>query len=77
MWADRWLENRTDRTGLVRGVATMGSTLKLLLALLVIAAIVACGRMSDDTVRDRDKQRIETAKNMPGSDIPMDPADAR
>ena len=55
----------------------MGSTLKLLLALLVIAAIVACGRMSDDTVRDRDKQRIETAKNMPGSDIPMDPADAR
>jgi len=26
-------------------------------------------------VRERDKQRIETSKAMPGNDVPQDPAD--
>jgi hypothetical protein len=42
-------------------------------ALLVIAG---CGAdISAETVRDKDKQRTEVSKKMPGNDIPMDPAD--
>jgi hypothetical protein len=56
----------------------MGVALKKLILLLTLALIVlGCGRMSDDTVRDRDRQRADTAKRMPGNDMPMDPADAR
>jgi uncharacterized lipoprotein len=58
-------------------VAALGTALKLVLAVLVIVVVAACGRMSDETVRDRDKQRVETSKSMPGNDLPQDPADAR
>jgi hypothetical protein len=53
----------------------MGSSLKLFLAVLIAATIIGCGKMSADSVRDRDGQRVEAAKGMPGNDIPPDPAD--
>ena len=54
----------------------MGTSLiRLLIAILVTATIIGCGKMSADSVRDRDRDRVETAKGMPGNDIPPDPAD--
>ncbi len=56
----------------------MGSSLiRLLLAVLATAALIGCGRMSAESVRDKDQQRIDTAKGMPGNDIPLGPADMR
>jgi hypothetical protein len=55
----------------------MGAALKVVVVLALAAIITACGRISDDTVRDKDQQRIETSKVMPGNDIPLDPADGR
>ncbi|MCW5947061.1 MAG: hypothetical protein KIT74_08520 [Fimbriimonadales bacterium] len=45
-----------------------------------IGAFLLCGCASDtasnpDTVREKDAMRKDAAKNMPGSDIPKDPAD--
>jgi hypothetical protein len=54
----------------------MGAPLiRLILALAVIGLIYGCGKLSDETVRDKDSQRVETAQGMPGNDIPADPAD--
>jgi hypothetical protein len=54
----------------------MGAPLiRFILAVLVTAILIGCGRMSADSVRDKDMQRIDTAKGMPGNDIPPDPAD--
>lgn len=53
----------------------MGSALKYFLPALLI--LVGCGRMSDETVREKDEERIAVSKNMPGNDIPPDPADGR
>ncbi|MDQ2986978.1 MAG: hypothetical protein M3R13_09720 [Armatimonadota bacterium] len=50
---------------------------RLLLAALVACALSGCGRMSSEAVREKDQERIETSKNMPGNDIPLDPADGR
>ena len=56
----------------------MGSSLiRFLIAVLVATALIGCGKMSADSVRDKDQQRIDTAKGMPGNDIPPDPADMR
>jgi hypothetical protein len=71
------LAHRCDATGVVSGVAAMGAALKVVVVLALAAIITACGRISDDTVRDKDQQRIETSKVMPGNDIPLDPADGR
>lgn len=55
----------------------MGAPLvKLVVALVVACLVYGCARMSADDVRDKDRQRIETARGMPGNDIPPDPADA-
>ena len=54
----------------------MGTPLiRLLVAVIIAATIIGCGKMSAEDVRDKDQQRIETAKGMPGNDIPPDPAD--
>lgn len=54
----------------------MGAPLsKLVLAVIITATIIGCGKMSAQTVRDKDQQRIEAARGMPGNDIPPDPAD--
>lgn len=56
----------------------MGTTLiRLVIAVLVTAVVIGCGRMSAESVRDKDQQRIDTAKGMPGNDLPPDPADMR
>lgn len=55
----------------------MGTTLKLVVAAVAVLMVLGCGRMSAETVRDKDQQRIETSKRMPGNEIPMDPADGR
>lgn len=55
----------------------MGVTLRLLALVLLLLAVLGCGRMSDQTVRDKDELRIETSKSMPGNNVPMDPADGR
>lgn len=49
-------------------------------ALFAVAALLlsfACGCRAgmDETVRERDRQRQETARTMPGNDLPQDPAD--
>lgn len=56
----------------------MGVALTRFLLLLVAALVCCgCGRISDETVRDKDQQRIETSKLMPGNNVPPDPADER
>jgi PBP1b-binding outer membrane lipoprotein LpoB len=64
-------------------VASMGTKLMNKLASLIAFAIfmlLLCGCASDtasnpETVREKDAMRKDAAKNMPGSDIPKDPAD--
>lgn len=64
-------------------MAALGTELMARLASLIalaIGAFLLCGCASDtasnpDTVRERDAMRKDAAKNMPGSDIPKDPAD--
>jgi hypothetical protein len=47
------------------------------LALLVVMGFAGCGpRISADSVREKDALRKETAKQMPGEKVPLDPADA-
>jgi len=76
MRAGGWFENGTDGTDLVRGVATMGAPLvKFLVAVIIAGTLIGCGKMSAETVRDKDRQRVEAARGMPGNDIPPDPAD--
>ena len=54
----------------------MGTSLiRLLVAAALVAVITGCGKMSAESVRDKDQQRIETARGMPGNDLPPDPAD--
>lgn len=58
--------------------AGMTRKCRIVMVSVAIAFLIAgCGRMSDDTVRDKDQQRIETSKGMPGNDVPLDPADGR
>lgn len=50
------------------------------MALLAAASLLAllaagCRAGTDRTVRDRDRQRQETARTMPGNELPQDPAD--
>jgi hypothetical protein len=48
----------------------------LLLLVTLLAAILGCSQTtSAEEVKDRDNQRKEVSKNMPGSDVPVDPAD--
>jgi hypothetical protein len=49
--------------------------MRFIIAVIIAATIIGCGKMSADSVRDKDSQRVETAKGMPGNDIPPDPAD--
>jgi|GEM_PF-4068006 len=49
-------------------------------ALLAAAALLlslagGCRASRDETVRERDRQRQEIARTMPGNDLPQDPAD--
>jgi hypothetical protein len=54
----------------------MGAALIRWLVLFLVAALLTgCGRMSDESVRDKDRQRMQVADSMPGNDIPPDPAD--
>jgi len=53
------------------------SRISWMVAAGIALSMVGCGRISDETVRDKDQQRIETSKGMPGNEIPMDPADGR
>ena len=62
---------------LVRGVAAVGIALRLAACFLLLAALGACGKMSDETVREKDQERIDVSKNMPGSNVAPDPADVR
>ncbi len=56
----------------------MGTTLVRLLVIMLASGVLSgCGKMSADSVRDKDQQRIDTAKGMPGNDLPPDPADVR
>lgn len=56
----------------------MGVALIRLLPIALAACLLCgCGQMSSEEVRDKDQERIETSKNMPGNDIPLDPADGR
>ena len=47
------------------------------LFVVALIAIAGCGRMNADAVRDKDQQREDVSKKMPGNDIPPDPADGR
>lgn len=48
---------------------------RLLALALVLLLGIGCAGSQSETVRERDKQRIETSKEMPGNDVPQDPAD--
>lgn len=53
----------------------MGFALNLLIS-LVLAIFAGCGpRISSESVRERDTLRRETARQMPGEKVPLDPAD--
>lgn len=55
-------------------VDSRGMNRVLCLALVILLA-VGCAKSQSEAVRERDQQRVETAKGMPGSEIPKDPAD--
>jgi len=55
-------------------------SLQAVLTYLAAAAFLlpfasGCRAGTDETVRDRDRQRQDTAPTMPGNDLPHDPAD--
>ncbi|MEO7453744.1 MAG: hypothetical protein ABIV13_03160 [Fimbriimonadales bacterium] len=55
----------------------MGAALVRFLLLVLVAVIAAgCGQISAETVRDKDRQRVEVSAKMPGNDVPPDPADS-
>ncbi len=63
---------------MVQGVAALGSALVRAAVVVLIAGllVLGCGnRVTAESVRNKDEQRIETSKNMPGNDVPLDPAD--
>jgi hypothetical protein len=48
----------------------------VLLGVIWIVSLAGCGpRISSESVRERDALRKETAKQMPGEKVPLDPAD--
>jgi len=53
------------------------AALVLLLAFAASLLAGCSGDLSAGDVKAMDKKREETAKNMPGNDIPKDPADGR
>ncbi len=47
-----------------------------LLVLGVMVILAGCGpRISSESVREKDALRKETARQMPGEKVPLDPAD--
>jgi hypothetical protein len=55
----------------------VGSTLvRFVLLFLIVLFVTGCGRMSAETVREKDRQRMEVSGQMPGNDVPPDPADS-
>jgi hypothetical protein len=58
------------------GLAVMRITGALVLLAIVGGVLAGCsGDISASDVKEMDKKREETAKNMPGSNVPKDPAD--
>ncbi len=60
------------------GAELMKSVKQAIVIILSIGVLCGCassGASNPDDVRARDQQRKDVSKNMPGNEIPKDPAD--